>query len=193
MMKNRYIGIFGLMGSGKSVVINEFMFQNKDIQFLDFDAPPVDARFRGMPFTFIDDIFAIEKNKIKINFFELDAPTINQWKEFIQVCEGIILVYNFEKDEYFENHLVFINNILEYSKKDVIIGIIINNCNNLNEGISKMNTFFDNPIFENRLYKIINLETAETKYIDKLGKRVYIDTTMLKNLFYGIIDEILDK
>ncbi|NDB28830.1 hypothetical protein EB151_04680, partial [archaeon] len=63
----------------------------------------------------------------------------------------------------------------------------------LNEGISKMNIFFNNPMFENRLYKIINLETAETQYIDKLGKRVYIDTTMLKNLFYGIIDEILDK
>ncbi len=192
-MKNRYVGIFGLMGSGKSVVINEFMYQNKEIKFLDFDAPPVQAQFRGMSFSFIDDIFAIEKNKIKINFFELDAPTINQWKEFIQVCEGLILVYNFEKDEYFEDHLVFINNILEYSKKDVVIGIIINNCNNLNEGISKMNIFFNNPMFENRLYKIINLETAETQYIDKLGKRVYIDTTMLKNLFYGIIDEILDK
>jgi hypothetical protein len=56
-----------------------------------------------------------------------------------------------------------------------------------------MNIFFNNPMFENRLYQIINLETAETQYIDKLGKRVYIDTTMLKNLFYGIIDEILDK
>ena len=37
-MKNRYVGIFGLMGSGKSVVINEFMYQNKEIQFLDFEA-----------------------------------------------------------------------------------------------------------------------------------------------------------
>ena len=182
-MKNRYVGIFGLMGSGKSVVINEFMYQNKEIKFLDFDAPPVQAKFRGMSLSFVDDIFAMEKNKNKINFFELDAPTINQWKEFIQVCEGLILVYNFEKDEYFEDHLVFINNILEYSKKDVVIGIIINNCNNLDEGISKMNIFFNNPMFENRLYQIINLETAETQYIDKLGKRVYIDTTMLKICF----------
>ena len=70
-MKNRYVGIFGLMGSGKSVVINEFIYQNKEIKFLNFDAPPVQAKFRGMSLSFVDDIFAIEKNKNKINFFEL--------------------------------------------------------------------------------------------------------------------------
>ena len=73
-MKNRYVGIFGLMGSGKSVVINEFMYQNKEIKFLDFDAPPVQAKFRGMSLSFVDDIFAIEKNKNKINFFENFEP-----------------------------------------------------------------------------------------------------------------------
>ena len=72
---HKYILITGLMGSGKSTIISEYMIE---FPTEEFTSPPVEAKFRGMDFQFIDDIFGIwfGTDHAKWAVFKADLNTI---------------------------------------------------------------------------------------------------------------------
>ena len=192
-MKKKFIGVFGMMGSGKSVLINEFLFQNRDGNFVEFTPPPVEAKFRGMDFEFVDQIFALEREKVQYNFYELDAPTINKWTQFIGIADAIIIAYNFKKEDYFESPQKFIQNIDTYAKPNTPLFFVVNNCDSIEQAKSKLEELFGISKISDKPVNIRNIPPAEMEYTKPYGRRVYIEFDRLEALYDDVIAELNDK
>jgi len=193
-MKRHYIGVFGMMGSGKSVLINEFIHERDHAEISKFIPPPVEAKFRGMDFEFVDQIFAVERDGILYNFFELDAPTINKWTQFIEITDAIIIAYNYTKDDYFESPLKFIANIKSYTTPEVPIYIVVNNCDDIDAATNRLEEVFD---LSNQLrgyqVDIRVIPTAEIEYTKEHGRRVMVEISRLDELYESVIDKLNQK
>ncbi|MCY3415037.1 MAG: hypothetical protein INQ03_25525 [Candidatus Heimdallarchaeota archaeon] len=109
----KFVLVTGLMGSGKSNLLREYMLNFKT-QVVEFTRPPVEAKFQGQDFEFLDNIFGIRnrKNQYIYNFYELDAPTIKRWTQFIQIADSIIIVAN-------------INQLKQYSTPEALLDVIL--------------------------------------------------------------------
>ncbi|MDH5646721.1 MAG: GTPase domain-containing protein, partial [Candidatus Heimdallarchaeota archaeon] len=174
-----YILVTGLMGSGKSTLINEFIIR---FEIEPFTKPPVEAKFRGMDFEFIDSVFALKKNDIQYNFYELDEPTINKWVQFINVADVIILVHNKNPKQFYDNHQRLIDNILKHSSDNTPIIFVINNTDDLDD-ISEIEKYYSASNIKNREIVKIMIGSQESTFDEKFGYRIKIPDQQLSELY----------
>jgi GTPase SAR1 family protein len=55
---NHYILVTGLMSSGKSTIINEYI---RNFPWREFQKPPIEVKFQGLEFDLSDSAFALER------------------------------------------------------------------------------------------------------------------------------------
>ncbi|MHA2502860.1 MAG: hypothetical protein ACXAE3_08325 [Candidatus Kariarchaeaceae archaeon] len=190
MGEHKFVGIFGMMGSGKSTLINEYLIERPESRVIEFTPPPVEAKFRGMDFEFVDQIFALQENGITFNFYELDAPTINKWTQFIHIADAIVIAYNYLKDDYFESPKQFITNIRTFSRPEIPLFFVVNACPTLEQARDKLEDVFTISQFGDRSMKIINIPSGEIEFTQSFGRRVRIDISILDTLYSSVIEKL---
>lgn len=185
MSKHRYILITGLMGSGKSTILREYMLNFKTMaQFTDFNRPPVEAKFQGQDFEFLDNIFGIRDRESKdiFNFYELDAPTIKRWTQFIKVADGIIIVSNLKQQKMYSDPVSLLEVILNNAPETPILFVLGNYDEYENAVIQTKDMYKTSKIKEEKL-GFIGLGTGEEYFDEIYGKRVRLDNEKLKQIF----------
>ncbi len=175
--------ITGLMGSGKSTVLKEYMLNYKTI---DFEKPSVEAFDGGLEFDFIDNVFAIldEKNNIKYNFYELDAPTIKKWTQFIQIANAIIIVYNHNPSNKIGSHKELLDIIM--SNSDCPIVFVITNFKDKNKALVSFYEDYD-PNHNNLKYSLKFLPKAESYFDKYFGPRFKINVETIGDIIHESI------
>jgi len=101
------------MNSGKSTLISEYLHTFDSVPFT---PPPVTVSYKGLNFEFIDSVFAIEDDGNKFNFYELDAPTITKWFQFVEVANAVVIVYNHNPKVEYGTHKDLAKSVFTYTK-----------------------------------------------------------------------------
>jgi GTPase SAR1 family protein len=177
------------MGSGKSTIIREYLIEN---QTEEFTPPPVEAKFRGMDFQFIDDIFALRRDDNYVNFYELDAPTINKWTQFVKVADAIIIVYNYTKSDYFEDPTQFITSIAQHATTGIPLFFVVNNCDTEELAREKLEQQFKiSELNSKHKIHITPIPTGEMYFSERHGKRIRINMKIVENMYQTVLDQLL--
>ncbi len=185
-----FILVTGLMGSGKSAIMDEY---ERTFPVEKFNKPPIKVFFQGLEFEFIDSTFALRAGENTFNFFELDAPTIQKWVQFIKVSELIIIIHNHAPKNVYGSYLNLRDTVLNNKQKEASILFVLNNFANTDGVVSKMKKLYELEKVEINSYDIMLLPSGET-YFDKIyGKRVKFGRNDLRGIFSRSIEQIDNK
>ncbi|MHA2033231.1 MAG: hypothetical protein ACW99Q_28000 [Candidatus Kariarchaeaceae archaeon] len=181
---NHYILVTGLMSSGKSTIINEYI---RNFPWREFQKPPIEVKFQGLEFDLSDSAFSLEREDINYNFYELDAPTVQKWVEFIQMADAIVIVYNHAPKLRYGSHEDLSHAIFENRGGDVPVIFIINNFTNYEEAKSALIQKYRLSQRDND--RVIYLKIGKGKIYrdDKYGVRLALDKDSLESIFSEII------
>lgn len=182
-----YILVTGLMSSGKSTIMREYCL-NFPIE--EFQEPPVKVQFNGLDFQFIDATFAIHNDKAAFNFYELDAPTIRKWYQFVQVADAIIIVYNQKPNVMYGTHPELRDAILSSAKQNVPIFIIANNATDLESGKIKVEEEYQTSKYSDINFEVLFMPSGENFFDEKYGRRIKLDQNQLKSIFDRVMQKI---
>ncbi|MHA2250388.1 MAG: hypothetical protein ACXAD7_08495 [Candidatus Kariarchaeaceae archaeon] len=182
-----YILVTGLMSSGKSTLMNEYMHA---FPFEDFTKPPNVVKFRGMEFEFIDPAFAINYEGNKYNFYELDAPTIQKWVQFIKMADAVMLVHNLRPKIVYGSPAKLMSAIEDNVRKNTPILLIANNSKSEEEAIENTKSMYVFQRLKESDIKIAVISSGERYFDRNYGVRIKMSEDHLKDVFFGVIDLI---
>lgn len=175
----KHILVTGIMGSGKSSILMEYIL---NFDTLEFTNPPVEAKFKGMDFEFIDNVFAIEDEKGTIyNFYELDAPTIKKWTQFVSYAHGIIIVSNQNQSKQFSSPSSLMDIILEHAPTTPIL-FVANNYTDLHQAKEAIRKEYRTAELAHNGYEILGVAAGEKILDERYGMRCLLNPIELKKV-----------
>ncbi len=181
MNKNCFVLLTGLMSAGKSTILREYMLNFKTIEFT---RPPVEAKFQGKDFEFLDSIFAIRNRADQkvYNFYELDAPTVKKWIQFISIADGIIVVANINQKIQYSKPKALLDVILENAPNTPIL-FVIGNYDDYDAAKQKVIEDYRTDRVKPDNLEFIALGKGKEYFDDVYGKRIQFDNNVLKSIF----------
>lgn len=175
------------MNSGKSSLISEYLHVYPSVEF---NPPPIKVTFEGLDFEFIDSVFAVEENGHTYNFYELDAPTIQKWYQFVEVASAVVIVYNDNPKTQYGTHDQLADAIFNHTKQSNPIIMVLNNFENLDEANKAMNDKYKlNERPNHQIFKT-NISPGESFFDDKYGPRIRLDTQQLREMIMTVINSL---
>lgn len=176
---HKHILVTGLMGSGKSTLLLEYMLNFKTIEFT---KPSVEAKFQGQDFEFIDNVFAIRNNNNNniYNFYELDAPTIKKWTQFISSADGLIIVSNQNPNRQFSTPKDLIDIILAQAPNTPLL-FAASNYDDLEEAKKNIYSTYNLERIPHNNYAILGIGKGKEYFDEVYGKRHILEPGLLKN------------
>lgn len=186
-----YILCTGLMGSGKSTIIREYIANFKTIAFT---APKIEATHQGLDFEFIDNVFGIMQEKgdyiSHYYYYELDAPTIKKWVQFVQIADSIIVVYNEQPIREYNPPKYLMETLLSHKKEDAKFIFVINNYSNLDTAKSNLITKYNLDELDPSLFVIKDLPRGSSSLKDNSVPKIKLDIGKVGDIINWTIDNI---
>ena len=166
------------MGSGKSTLLLEYMLNFKTIEFT---KPPVEAKFQGQDFEFIDNVFAIRSvfDDNIYNFYELDAPTIKKWTQFISSADGIIIVSNQNPARQYSTPKDLIKIILDNAPYTALL-FVASNYDDFKEAKKNIRQSYNLKDIPHNNYEILGVGRGKEHFDEIYGKRHVLEQGLLK-------------
>ena len=178
------------MSSGKSTLMNEYMHA---FPFKDFTKPPNVVKFRGMEFEFIDPAFAINYGGHNYNFYELDAPTVQKWIQFIKMADAVMLVHNLQPKIVYGSHGKLMSAIEDNIRENTPILLIANNYESEEEAIEKTKSMYVFQRLEESDIEVVIISSGDTYFDKNYGMRIKMNEDHLKDVFFCAIKLISNK
>ncbi len=185
-----YILVTGLMNSGKSTLIAEYLHSHKTEEF---NPPPIKVVYQGLNFEFIDSVFAIEDNGNKYNFYELDAPTISKWFQFIEIANAVVIVYNHNPSIQYGSHDGLSQAVFSHVKNSIPIIFVVNNYDELKEATDALKNKYNLPNYTDKKIIITSIEKGEPFFDNQYGNRVKLKIDELEKMIQVITSSLSEE
>jgi hypothetical protein len=181
----------GLMGSGKSTIIREYIANFKTIAFT---PPKIEATHQGLEFEFIDNVFGIMQEKGEFvshyYFYELDAPTIKKWVQFVKIADSIIVVYNDQPIREYNPPKYLMETLLNHKKKEAKFIFVINNYSDFNIAKSNLIEKYNLDRLDPSAFVIKDLPRGSSSLIDITVPKISLDIEKVGDIINWTIDNI---
>ncbi|OLS22155.1 MAG: hypothetical protein HeimC2_30420 [Candidatus Heimdallarchaeota archaeon LC_2] len=185
-----YILVTGLMNSGKSTLISEYLHSHETREF---NPPPIKVVYQGLNFEFLDSVFAIEENENNYNFYELDAPTISKWFQFIEVANAVVIVYNDKPTVQYGSHDSLSEAVFSHVNDSTPIIFVINNYDDLDEATEVMRKKYNLSNYNEKNIIITSVEKGQAFFDKKYGNRVKLKIEELEKMILVITRSLSEK
>jgi hypothetical protein len=177
------------MSSGKSTLITEYLHAFDSVQFT---PPPVTVTYKGLNFEFIDSVFAVEENGNKFNFYELDAPTITKWFQFVEIANAVVIVYNHNPRIEYGTHEALADAVFSHIENNTPVIFVLNNFENLDEAKKSLHQKYDLDRFEGKNIIFTSVKKGEPFFDNQYGNRVKLQPEDLQTMVKAITSSIKD-
>lgn len=185
-----YILVTGLMNSGKSTLIAEYLHSHKTEEF---NPPPIKVVYQGLNFEFIDSVFAIKDNENKYNFYELDAPTISKWFQFVEVANAVVIVYNHNPSIQYGSHDSLSQSVFTHVNNSTPIIFVVNNYDELDEATEALKTKYKLSDYSDKNIIVTSIERGEPFFDNQYGNRVKLKIEELEKMFQVVTSSLSKK
>lgn len=175
------------MNSGKSTLISEYLHAFDSVPF---SPPPVTVSYKGLNFEFIDSVFAIGENGSKFNFYELDAPTITKWFQFVEIASAVVIVYNHNPKVQYGTHKDLADSVFSHTKNDTPIIFVLNNYDDYDEAVLSLRQKYELDRYAEKNIITTAVEKGESYFDNKFGNRVKLDLNQLQRMVQTIIQSL---
>ncbi len=186
-----YILCTGLMGSGKSTIIREYISNFKTIAFT---APKIEATHQGLDFEFIDNVFGTMQEKgdyiSHYYFYELDAPTIKKWVQFVQIADSIIVVYNDQPIREYNPPKYLMETLLSNKKENAKFVFVINNYSDLEIAKSNLKSKYNLDDLDPSVFVIKDLPQGTSSLEENCVPKIKLNVEKVGEIIDWTIDNI---
>ena len=167
--QNKFVLVTGLMSSGKSTLMREYAL---NFEVIDFTEPPIKVQFNGLDFQFIDATFAIDSAANVVNFYELDAPTIRKWYQFVEVADAVMIVYNHNPAVTYGTHGQLKDAIYQTLDDSKPIFFVLNNFHDRKKVEEDIKLDYDFEGFPDKNFILLEMPKGENFFDQTYGRRV---------------------
>ncbi|MHA2029962.1 MAG: hypothetical protein ACW99A_06580 [Candidatus Kariarchaeaceae archaeon] len=167
------------MSSGKSTLITEYLHAFESVKFT---PPPVTVTYKGLNFEFIDSVFAVEENGNRFNFYELDAPTISKWFQFVEIANAVVIVYNHSPRIEYGTHESLADAVFSHIENNTPVIFVLNNFENIEEAKLRLHQKYDLDRYKGKNIIFASVEKGEPFFDTQYGNRVKLDPKDLQNM-----------
>ena len=178
------------MNSGKSTLISEYLHSHETREF---NPPPIKVVHQGLNFEFLDSVFAIEGNGANYNFYELDAPTISKWFQFIEVANAVVVVYNHNPSIQYGSHERLSEAVFSHVEDSTPIIFVINNYDDFDEAIEAMKTKYELSKYKENNIIFTSIEKGEPFFDNNYGNRVKLNLEELEKMIQVITSSLTEN
>ena len=175
------------MSSGKSTIMSEY---SHAFGTDEFTAPPIKVTHEGLDFQFLDAIAAKIDGDFKFNYYELDAPTVQKWHQFIEIADAVIIVYNHAPHKVYGNHENLADKIFAHIKTDAHLFFVANNSSDTQKSKDAVTKIYRLDERNDRKMTILALTTGEEYFDTQYGRRVKLNLDELENIFKTIMNAL---
>ena len=178
------------MSSGKSTLISEYLHFTQTVEF---NPPPIKVTHEGLAFEFIDSVFAIERGGDVFNFYELDAPTISKWYQFLEIADAVVVVYNLNPRFMYGSHEKFGQHLIKYVKKDAPIIYALNNLDgDEDEAKVQLAQYYDLSTNHHPI-EVVAVTKGIPFFDEVYGSRTELKKEELERLYNTVLNLLSDK
>jgi hypothetical protein len=178
------------MNSGKSTLISEYLHA---FDSAPFTPPPVTVSYKGLNFEFIDSVFALKENGNKFNFYELDAPTITKWFQFVEIAHAVVVVYNHNPKVQYGTHEALAATVFSHITNNTPVIFVLNNYEDLDEATKALRTKYKLDNYEQNNIIVTSVEKGEPFFDNQFGNRVKLDLDQLHKMIRTIVQSLTDE
>ena len=155
-----------------------------------FSPPPVTVSYKGLNFEFIDSVFALGDNGNKFNFYELDAPTITKWFQFVEIAHAVVIVYNHNPKVQYGTHKDLAESVFSHTNNKTPIIFVLNNFDDKDEARIALYQKYELDSYTKKNMIITAVEKGESYFDNKFGNRVKLDLNQLQQMVETIIQSL---
>lgn len=175
------------MNSGKSTLISEYLHAYDSVPFT---PPPVTVSYKGLNFEFIDSVFALEDNGSRYNFYELDAPTITKWFQFVEIANAVVIVYNHNPKVQYGTHEDLADAVFSHVNDETPVIFVLNNYDDREEAELQLRQKYELDRFAKNNIIITSVEKGKPYFDNRFGNRVELALDQLQNMVVTIIQSL---
>jgi len=178
------------MSSGKSTLISEYLHFTQTVEFT---PPPIKVTHAGLAFEFIDSVFAIERGGNVFNFYELDAPTISKWYQFLEIADAVVIVYNLNPRFMYGSHEKFGQHLINHAKKNAPLIYALNNLDgDEDEAKVQLAQYYDLSNANHQI-EVVSITKGNPFFDEVYGSRTELKKEELERLYDTVLSLLTHK